>query len=261
MTVHDLTHVFHPDTQPASRVREIERQFPAALERCNAIITTSRHVKSDLCRLYPSASIKTFVAPIGIPSTVQTSERDARETLRHHGMMQEHFFLCCGTLEPRKNLALAIEAHRLLPNDVRNRYPLVLAGAVGWKTSVAKPDPHLHLLGYVDSETLTSLYRQASALVFPSIYEGFGLPVLEAMAQGTPVILHSAIASAEIAGNLGRYVDDYTPETWAYAMTRIVDTPIDSISREALVERSHVFVWANCIEQVIDAYRYALEHK
>lgn len=134
--------------------------------------------------------------------------------MRAHGLVPRGYFLCVGTLEPRKNLSLALRAHGQLPAAVRQRFPLMIVGMPGWESRSlddelrqALASGTVRLLGYLPDERVAELMSGARALVFPSIYEGFGLPVLEAMASGTPVLLTRLSAMPEVAGEAGSYID------------------------------------------------------
>ncbi len=260
MTVHDLVHLRFPETQPVSRVREIERRFAPALARSNAIIVTSSHVKEDLALRHPDIREKLFLTPVGVNRQVFFPASETTNDRLPEGLKTRRFFLCVGTLEPRKNIALAVSAHQGLPAEVRHEFPLVITGGHDWKTTLIKTDPDIILTGYLPHEVLPSLYRHARALVFPSIYEGFGLPVLEAMASGTPSILHRELASVEVAGETGTLIDDFSPEHWSSAMRAMTETPIQPAELAAMENRTRLFSWENCATATLTAYRYALEH-
>lgn len=260
MTVHDLVHLRFPETQPRARIREIERHFRPALDRCAAVIVTSRLVRDELVSCHGFVDKKVFVAPIGVDPRLFRPALFPSEDVLPEGLQSRRFFLCAGTLEPRKNLTLAIDAHQQLHADLRKRFPLVIVGGKGWNNDVLTNDPCIRLTGYLGHNELSVLYRHARALVFPSLYEGFGLPVLEAMASGTPSLLHPGIAAAEVAGTTGIYVDGFTPTAWAHALEAMADSDQDDTQRDELVARSALFSWENCARKTLDAYHYALEH-
>jgi alpha-1,3-rhamnosyl/mannosyltransferase len=173
-----------------------------------------------------------------------------------------------GTLEPRKNLRTLLEAFALLPSRLASQFQLVLAGKPGWGTanlekylqSYAKRSS-LVLTGYVGETDLRVLYASATMFVFPSFYEGFGLPVAEAMASGCPVIASTAPSLKEVAESAAIFVDPKgAPEEWSKAMVRVADS---SELRHSLAaagrERAARFSWQTCAEQTSKALRSVVE--
>jgi alpha-1,3-rhamnosyl/mannosyltransferase len=168
------------------------------------------------------------------------------------------FVLGVGTLEPRKNLITLLEAFALLPSYLTNRFQVVLAGKPGWRTtSLGKhlqsygQRSSLVLTGYVSEEDLRSLYTSAEMFVFPSFYEGFGLPVLEALASGCPVIASTAPSLKEVAGSAAIFVDPKSPpEEWSRAMVRVAES---AELRQSLGiagrEQARRFSWETCAQQ------------
>ena len=180
------------------------------------------------------------------------------------------FVLGVGTLEPRKNLRTLLEAFALLPSRLANQFQLVLAGKPGWGTAnleryllnYAKRSS-LVLTGYVAETDLRALYASARMFVFPSFYEGFGLPVAEAMASGCPVIASTAASLQEVAGSAAIFVDPKSPpEEWSRAMVRVADS---AELRHSLAiagrERAGRFSWETCAQQTSEALRNVAEGK
>lgn len=261
MTVHDLVHIRFPETQPASRIREIEHRFKPALDRCNAIIVTSHHVHQELAELHPAVRNKIFLTPIGVDNRLFLPSSEYGQEELPFNLRNRQFFLCVGTLEPRKNIALAITAHKHLRDDMRREFPLVIAGGHEWKKTHVGDDPHIITTGYIANDMLPRFYRHARALVFPSLYEGFGMPVLEAMASGTPSIIQRGIASAEIAGSTGISVDDFSPEQWTSALTSAANNPVTPQELDTLRARAATFSWQHCASATLKAYQYALDNR
>jgi len=267
MTVHDLTHVAFAHTQPAARVREIERRLPSALNNAARILVDSEFIARELQQRYGVPARKLAVAPLA-HSEQFAPRRDAQiaGTLLRFGVTVRHYFLFVGTLEPRKNLSLALQAHAALPQPLRERFPLVIVGGSGWLTrdletaiERAVASGCVRRLGYLDNDDLADVLAGARAFVFPSLYEGFGLPPLEAMASGTPVLSSNAASLPEVGGDAVRYFDPHD----AAELTRLLAELIDDDGEcrrlaAAGLARAQQFSWEKCAAITAAAYRGAL---
>lgn len=267
MTVHDLTHIDFAWTQPRMRVREIERKLPRALERVARILVDSQFIANQLQQHYSVSQKKIVVAPLA-PVTHCESRRETQvaATLKKFGLRYRHYFLFIGTLEPRKNLLLALRAHAQLPSTIRKHFPLVIAGGEGWQSedtesalAIANAAGNAHKLGYLECDELADVLAGAKLFVFPSLYEGFGIPVLEAMASGVPVISSNAACLPEVGGDAARYFNPSDQADLTALMTELID---DEIECERLItagtERAKLFSWEKCAAITVDAYRAAL---
>jgi alpha-1,3-rhamnosyl/mannosyltransferase len=182
------------------------------------------------------------------------------------GLQYRQYVLCVGTLEPRKNLELAIRAYAALPPAFRDRYPMVTVGMKGWLTSklesVMQPlvaSGELRPLGFTSDETLASLYAGASVLIYPSLYEGFGLPPLEAMASGTPVIVSNRSTLPEVVGDAGVIIDAEDELGLRQALLRLVEDPGFWNERvSASLKQAERFSWQRCADQTLAVYRKVL---
>ena len=171
-----------------------------------------------------------------------------------------------GTLEPRKNLQVALKAFLQLPPAMRRQYPLVLVGMTGWHASAleAQMAPLLRSgevrqLGYVSRADLATIMAGAVALVYPSIYEGFGLPPLESMACGVPVIASNVSSLPEVVGDTGLLIDPQDASAIAQAMALLISDAAlrGKLAIEALA-RSQEFTWERCVAQTVEAYTQVL---
>ena len=159
--------------------------------------------------------------------------RTTIESARGKYRLPEHFILTIGASEPRKNVATLVKAHRELPEQLRQRFPLLIAGKKWHGRDVElADDPHVRLLGFVDDEDLPALYHAADLFVFPSRYEGFGMPVLEAMSSGTPVVTTTATSIPEVAGDAAVLVDPDDIQGFTESMRRLL---ADAAERERLI--------------------------
>ena len=181
-------------------------------------------------------------------------------------MRDGSYFLCVGTLEPRKNVEIALRAHALLPEPLRRRFPLVLVGMHGWLTSRLEHEMKLPAVrgelitpGYVADEDLADLYSGACALLYPSIYEGFGLPPLEAMACGAPVIMSNASSLPEVGGPAAVLHDPHNVDALSLAMRRLVEDPQFRRERSAAsLQRAAQFSWDRCARETLTVYKNTL---
>jgi len=267
ITLHDLTHLHYPETQPPARLQEIERRLATGVRQAQVILTDSQAIADEAQSCFGLPSERFVVAPLGVAERFHP--RDAHTidlVLKAHAVTAREYFLCVGTLEPRKNLRLALRAHALLPEAVRQRFPLLIVGMAGWQREQfsaelrqALASGHVCLLGYLPDEHLAQLLAGARALIFPSLYEGFGLPVLEAMASGTPVLLTRASAMPEVAGDAGNYIEPDNADGLRDALIRLLDDQVHwQACREAGLQRARLFSWQRCAQATAGAYRQAM---
>lgn len=264
MTLHDLTHVHFPETQPQDRLREIERHAARSVERAQRILVDSAFIGAEVCRHYGLSEDRVAIAPLGYAARFYPrSAQQLLPCMKQLGLNPGQYLLCVGTLEPRKNLQLVLHAYELLPSDVRARCPLVIVGMPGWRSEqLAAPlqravtSGQVRLLGYQDDATVAELLAGARLLAFPSLYEGFGLPVLEAMASGVPVLLTRSSALPEVAGEAGTYVDAQDAHSCAQTMQRLIDDQTYwQHCRDAGLQRAQAFSWQRCAQITASVYR------
>ena len=243
--VHDLSFIRHPGTHPPGRLAWLAG-LGAVLEAAPRIIAVSPFTARELAGHYGVAPEKIRVASPGLRPSLLESAPAAPAALAELGLTERSYFLCVGTLEPRKNLNTLVDAYARLPQALRQRVPLVLAGASGWgewgggrpwRDLMARGE--LRLLSYVREELLPGLYGAALAHCTPSLYEGFGMPVAESLCRGSPVLVSDAGALPETAGPGGLVLPALDVEAWTAALARIAE---DEALRGRLSEagRRHV---------------------
>lgn len=268
MTLHDLTHVHFPETQPRDRLREIERHVAHGVERAERILVDSRFIGDEVCRHYGVSAKRVVVAPLGCADRFHPREgAQLVAPLQSLDLQPGRYLLCVGTLEPRKNLQLALRAYQRLPASLRKQYPLVIVGMPGWRQEqLTQPlqqvltSGQVRLLGYQDDVTTAELLAGARMLLFPSLYEGFGLPVLEAMASGTPVIVSHGSALPEVASDAGTYIDPQDEHACAEAIQYLIDDQSEWQRRRAAgLLRAQEFSWQRCAAITADVYRQVVE--
>lgn len=210
-TIHDLSFIRFPEAHPAGRVAYLSRHLPDTLERADRIIVPSDFTRRELLSLFALDARKVEVTPLGVAANFRVRrEAECQTVLTALRLDFRGYLLFVGTLEPRKNLGLLMDAWLALPERVRVQYPLVIVGGRGWGDDclfrrIKRLESHMPLryLDYVPAAALSMLYSAAAMLVYPSGYEGFGLPVLESMASGTPAVFASGTSMAEFAADAG----------------------------------------------------------
>jgi glycosyltransferase involved in cell wall biosynthesis len=263
-TLHDLSFVHYPETQPTERLKHLERYLPNTLARAGHIITDSEEVRREAVANFGLEAERVTAIHLGVdPIFAPREEATCRAVLASRGLQYGGYVLSVGTLEPRKNLVAAIRAFRALPQRLRGATPLVIAGQRGWLSGEIERLIHdgeaagwLRFLGFVPQEELPVLYAGARFFVYPSRYEGFGLPVVEAMASGVPVITSSVSCLPEITGDAADLVHPDDIEGLRNAMERLVeDEEHRVVMRARGIERAKRFSWQRCAEETVAVYR------
>lgn len=258
VTVHDMVLHAYPETMRSRTRNLLHMRLEPSLRRADCIVTDSSFSKREIERYYPAYAHKVQVVYCGVDTTLfhPAEDETAIRRMKHRQGIAGDYFLYLGTLEPRKNLIRLIQAYSILCGKRRDLPKLVLAGGKGWLYSdifaAAErlcPAGQVLFPDYIPAADLPLLYAGAAAFVFPSLYEGFGLPPLEAMACGTPVIVSSAAALREVAGDGAISVDPYAPEEIAQAMESVLDdTALRQRLRQHGFARATFFSWENAAE-------------
>ncbi|CAG0929559.1 mannosyl-N-acetyl-alpha-D-glucosaminyl-diphospho-ditrans,octacis-undecaprenol 3-alpha-mannosyltransferase / alpha-1,3-rhamnosyltransferase [Planctomycetaceae bacterium] len=266
LTIHDMSLFVQAHTQPLRSLLTVRPIMPAAARRAAAIITVSQHARQAMIRLMKIDPAKVHVV-YNAPATrfKPVTDSDKLDRVRRQYALPATFVLYVGTFEPRKNIPRLLRAFaqvRRARPDVR----LVMAGQLGWKhraiwqaiESLGLADA-VQWLGYVPACDLPVLYSQATALAFPSLYEGFGLPVIESMACGTPVLTSQCSALSEVAGDAALLIDPLEVDTIAAGLIRLLD---DSALRDELrargLCRAGEFSWARAAAETVKVYEQVM---
>lgn len=269
VTIHDMSLTMYPRYHPPRRVILNRPLVDLAARRADAIITVSQSAKRDIMRVYGLPADRVHVVhEAAAPSFTRVEDRVTLARVRAEHHLPERFILYVGTIEPRKNLPRLMEAFakRHLCGDLP--HTLVCAGPYGWLSrdleallDRLKIRHAIHFAGYLPFDDLPALYSLAEMFVFPSLYEGFGLPVVEAMACGTPVVTGDVAALNEVGGAAVERVEALDPGSLGDAMTMLARSPErrEELKRLGL-ERAKTFSWQRAARETLDVYKYAVRH-
>ncbi len=259
VVVYDLI-AFLPEMHPQARAARIERATIApAIRRARRLLCISEATERDLVERFPRAAGKTSVVELAADARF-ARRRDPAElaaAAARHRLAPGGFVLATGTLEPRKNLLRLIRAHAALPEGLREAHPLLLVGPRGWEAdkilaAAGSDERAVRLAGFVPDDELAALYSGCTAFCYPSLYEGFGLPVLEAMAAGAPTITSNVSSLPEVAGDAALYVDPRDERGIRDALEGLLGDPAQRAGlSEAGRRRAAEFSWAGCAATVV----------
>jgi glycosyltransferase involved in cell wall biosynthesis len=243
--VYDLVS-FEPGMRANRRSQAIERlTLGYAVRRSSALLCISQATAAALIDHFPAAASRAVVAPLGV-APVLSRDLNPIET---SALPPPGFVLAVGTLEPRKNLPHLVAAYRQLPGELQDAHPLVVVGALGWETgetldSLRSLGHRAQMLGYVSDAALAELYRRCAVFCYPSLGEGFGLPVLEAMAAGAAVLTSDISSLPEVGGDAVLYVNPHSVPSIADGLERVLaDEPLRAQLARSGMERAAQFTW------------------
>lgn len=267
ITVHDLSVLLHPEWHPTDRVARHERSFARAIANAARIITVSESVREELLALLPVSADRVHAIPNGVGP--EFFAQPVIEPVRQRLKLPNRYLVYVGTIEPRKNLLLLLKAWCGLPSPTREQCPLILAGNWGWKAnevaqfyeSTARHCNVRHV-GYIADGDRPALMAGAAALVFPSHYEGFGLPPLEMLATGGAVLASTAAAHREVLGAHAQFIDANDLAGWRDAM-RLAATDDDWLTQIRLEGRKHAakFTWDRTAAMTMNVYNQMIHRR
>jgi len=267
VTIHDLSLLLHANTHSGDLARRGRRRLPLMARLATMIITPTQSVKREVSSQLGIEASRVAVTPLAPRSVFRRIEREKTLATRRRLGVRDDFILFVGTIEPRKNLLTLAQAFDEILRTTSLRPQLVIAGKEGWLMNdffsfikKAGLGDHVCLTGYLADEDLRDLYSSCSVFVYPSLYEGFGLPPLEAMACGAPVVSSRIPSIMEALGNAACLVNPTNVQELAGAIVSLLD---DKQAREQLslsgLERVEDFTWERTARCTLDVYKEALE--
>ena len=270
ITIHDMVYKIMPETVSYKTLYILNREMERSVRRADAIITVSENSKLDLLKFHDIDQSKISIVNPGIDyeffKKAQNINDDTLTGLRMKYNLPEKFILYLGTIEPRKNIISIVDAYNLQRDEIKRDYKLVIAGGIGWKAEETlnkiKTSPsskNIIRLGYVDEEDKNLIYGAADVFVFPSLYEGFGIPVIESMASGTPVVTADNSSLKEAGGDAALYSNATDIKGIADNIARVLD---DDELRNAMIEKgikhALTFSWKKSAEKTLEVYERLL---
>lgn len=263
ITIYDLTFLLFPDCQPWLRGMGLAKGIAQSADRADMIIAISNNTKRDLVTHLGVSEKKIRVIHCAVSKAFRPIEPSImRPVLAKYGLPQDGYILYVGNIEPRKNLVRLLQAYSLVKGRGTCSHPLILCGGKGWMNKEVYDcvqrlslEKEVKFIGYVPDEDLPFLMSGASLFVYPSLYEGFGLPPLEAMACGTPVVTSSASSIPEVVGDAAIMVDPHDVEGLGTAMELVLtDRDLRSDLRRRGLERAKLFSWEDVASQTLQVY-------
>lgn len=267
VTFHDMTFFLYPQAHLLYKRFFFRTIIPISARRASAVIAISESTRQDILRLTRISPSKVFGIPYGVGSNFRPEKNPAiLDEIRRQYNLPAEFLAYVGNLEPRKNLPMLLRAFaRLvkqgLPHD------LVLAGSRGWKDNAVFSacqelglSKRVHFIGFVPQAKLPALYSACSAFVYPSLYEGFGLPVLEALACGAVVVTSNVSSMPEVAGKAGILIDPQNVDDLTNALYRaLTDQELRATLPNMAIERARLFSWERAAKETLALYARAAQ--
>jgi glycosyltransferase involved in cell wall biosynthesis len=263
-TFHDLSVFTWAHCHPPERVKYMRKEIAHTLKRADMLITPSEYTRQELAAYFAWPLDKIRAVPLACSNDFRPRTADELiPVLGKHGLKLEGYSLFVGTIEPRKNLEVLLDAYATLPPFIRQQWPLVLIGYHGWRSEqlhthieAAMSEGWVHYLGFADANELPLIYAGARVFVFPSLYEGFGLPVLEAMASGIPVVCSNASTLPEVVGDAAALCEPQDVDTLCELIKMALE---DDIWRRQAISKGLLqaagFSWQHCAEETVAVYR------
>lgn len=258
-TIHDLTYLYYPELVEAKNLEHLRRVVPRSIKQADFIITVSEAVKAELVKEFDLSPNKCIVTHI--PPDPSYFKKNTNNVHAKYKIPTKKYIYFIGNLEPRKNLPVLIDAYRQLPSDIKNEYSLVLGGGNGWKTEKSRASiqdaqdagENVIHIGFVDTEDTGALYQNASLFVMPSLYEGFGMPILEAFASKIPVVASDIPVLREVAGDGALYAATDRSKEFTEAIQTVLISPEQKNRLVANGSKQlQTFSWEKNAQTIID---------
>lgn len=264
ITIHDLHFLHYPTFQTAASLRYYRDQIAASVQRADHILAQTEGTRQEIISLLNVPSEKITVHLLGVHPAFQALDTQQVHNVLSHYEIAAGYLLFVGTIEPRKNLTGMIRAYQRLKSRRVSTPPLVIVGQKGWHAddvvdSIANAGKTVHWLDNVPFADLPAFYNGARALVLPSFHEGFGLPAVEAMACGTPVVVSARGSLPEVVGDAGVYIDPDDVDAIAHGIeTLLSDDALYQQLQVAGRQRASLFSWQKTAEIAVNVYQKVL---
>lgn len=257
--IHDLTYLYHPEVVEEKNLAHLRRVVPRSIKETDFIITVSESVKAELTKEFGLDPARCVVTPI--PPATEFYQRSDNEVHKKYGIPTEKYIYFIGNLEPRKNLSTLLEAYLQLPDAIRQKYSLILAGSKGWKNeslqeSLKKAEEsgeNVRHIGFIDQADSPALYQNASLFVMPSLYEGFGIPILEAMISSCPVVASDIPVLREVGGDAAIYADPKSASDFRDKILVQLETEVTDEWKKQAENSVARFSWEDNVEKILTA--------
>ncbi len=268
ITIYDMVSMRYPETMDDKNRRLLQKHLRPSVDGSSAIVTISEFSKKEIMELLNVPEEKIFVAPCGTDTAYyrpfdNTAEEESSRRALKDKFGIDRYILYVGTLEPRKNIKTIVHAFEETAGEDKD-VKLVLAGGVGWHSeetlAAVENSPvkdRIVRTGYISNELKRDLYRCAKVFVFPSMYEGFGMPVTEAMACGTPCVISDTSSLPEVAGGNAAIVDLYDINGYSDAFLKAINSDITEDTRRRLVENASRYTWEETAKAYKEAFSFA----
>lgn len=261
-TFHDLSIYKWAHCHPPERVRFMRHEIELTLKRADMLITDTEYTRQEVAAFFnwPLNKIRAVHLACSDDFHPRTSQ-ELIPTLKKYGLSSGAFSLYVGTIEPRKNLEVLLDAYTMLPLPARKNWPLVLIGYQGWGNTLSRieaavSEGWVSYLGFVPSADLPLIFAGARLFLFPSLYEGFGLPLLEAMASGTPVVCSNASTLPEVTGNAAAMCDPKDADELSHLIANgLEDETWRNEARLRGLLRARSFSWKKCAVETLAVYK------
>ena len=266
-TIHDLSVLNFPETHPGQRIKQFEAHFQTTLAHADHLITDTEAIRQEVIRMFGCPAERITAVPLGVTDVYQPrSFEKTVEILSNYGLEHGRYSLCVSTIEPRKKIDVLLRGYGGLPLCLRKCFPLVLIGHAGWNSDELHQQINhcctegwLKYIGFVSEADLPVLYAGARLFVYPSQYEGFGLPVLEAMASGVPVISSTDPALVEVGGDATWQICPEDGATFIQALVQgLEDEHWRTTAQTKGLLRARKFTWESCVEKTVQVYQKVL---
>ena len=264
VTMHDLSPYVWTECHPPERVRYMQSEIELSLQRASMLITDSEFNRQEITDYFNWPREKIRAVPLASADEFYPRNAEELKVLElKYGLKSGTYCLFAGTIEPRKNLAALLDAYGMLPEPVRRRWPLVLVGYKGWNSEdihnrilKAQREGWVKYFGFVSAEDLPLLFAGARLFTFPSLYEGFGLPVLEAMASGVPVVCSNSSSLPEVVGDAAAMCDPADVDQLSLLIaTGLEDEDWRCVARVNGLKRADGFSWERCAQETVSIYQ------